>query len=146
MSKTATLNLKSDSGSYTVTVSVKSTRIPCKKAIWEGDRQTGIREFMVPMKQATVTLTHEKGDTLTYRATWMGSKVGCTKSTNMVRPTVRNKQATGPADLETDTKPVSVTLDHARCSIARMTGFSLEFVATFFDVESMLALETAGAA
>ena len=141
MSKTASLNL--ESGSYHVGVEVKSTRLPCKKAIWEGDRIVGQREFMVAMQQATVTLTHKGGDVISYRATTMGSKTGCTKSTNMIRATVRNKQATGPADIETGTKPESVKLDHAMATIARCTGLRIEEVRNLFNVEMVLALGAA---
>jgi len=141
MSKTATLDLTCNA--YSVHVEVKRTRIPCKKAIWEGDRIIGQREFMVPMDQSTVTLTHDKGDILIFRQTTMGSRTSMTRGTNMVRPTIRNKAATGPADIETDTKPLSMKPEQAMASVARMCGLTLTEVQRLFNVDMILALDAA---
>jgi hypothetical protein len=136
--KTASLTLTQ--GKYTVEIAAKVSRVPCKKPVWEGDRIVGQKEFFVPLKQATVTLKHLSGDSISYRATWMGSKLGVTKSTTMPRGTVRSKLATGPADIETDVRPVSVKLEQAISAVQRMTGFSEADCKGMFNVDLLIRL------
>jgi hypothetical protein len=133
-------------GRYLLSVDARRTRIPCKTKLWEGDRIVGEREFFVPMLQSKVSLLHESGDMITFTMTAMGSKVGCTKTTTMPRGTVRSKIATGPADIETGTKPESVKMAMVTATIHRMTGLPLTEVDMLFRVEALLARENAEAA
>ena len=148
MKPKSTASLDISCNAYQVHVDVKRTRFPVEKPVWEGDKIVGKREFFLSLEQATVSLTHSSGDCISFTKSIMGSKVSCTKATNMVRGMVKSKLATGPAEVPVDVKPKSFPLELARQTIARMTSLSLIEIDRLFNVDLLISLhgETAGAA
>ena len=137
MSKSSILT--KDCGVYDVTATGKQTRLKIEKTFRAADGHWDVKTMMIPMKAVTLRLTHVNGGTVVYKITSMGKRTTVTRSTDLTKGFRINKEATGPATIETDTKPVGLKIDVAIGQVMRMTGLPAVDAAQLFDFDAVLA-------
>jgi carbonic anhydrase/acetyltransferase-like protein (isoleucine patch superfamily) len=136
MAKSCTL--RKDCGMYDVTVDGKQTRLPVTKPIVVNGA-TVMKTTFIPMTAMLIKLTHINGGTVTFKQTTMGKRTTVTRETDLTKGTRINKEATGPATIETGTKPMGLKVDVAIGQVLRMTGLNALEAAQLFDFDAVLA-------